>query len=125
MSEWTSGSTFKFEEPGAEIYGTISDLQIIDGFDMSTPPKPEKQRIIDLDTDTGEAARIYVKKGSMQYELGQALRTAGLKAPQVGHRLSIKFERTEPATTKGYSPRKVYSVGYKVVEVEQSGSDLL
>lgn len=123
MSEWTSGSTFKFEAPGASIVGTISDLQIVDGVDLNG--NAEKQRIIDLDTDGGEAARIYVKKGSMQYELGQALRKAGLKAPEIGHRLSVTFERTEPAQKVGYSPRKVYSVGYKVVAVETSGSDLL
>lgn len=111
--DWTSpGNWVKFEKIGDKVAGTLSKSYTRESTDFNG--QPETQRILEGVADDGEDWTVQVKNGSMKYELGAALKRAGVKRPTQGDRIAIVFESTEKS--KFPQPRKIFSVAYKVVE---------
>jgi hypothetical protein len=109
------------DQPPKTITGTITVVH---------PPEPvndpktglptdRKQVRIELDTTERDAdqqfddgARTLYVKSYMRSAIGDALRRAGAKEPEVGGTLTVTFVRTEPADRPGLSPSKHFEAVY-------------
>lgn len=124
----SSGSkSFKFDQHGATVKGTILSLDMQQQRDIKTgQPKywddakaqPMMQlRVVlqtderDNDDDDGQRA-IYVK-GNMQQAVRDAVKTAGADTIEVGGTLAVQYVKDGVATTVGFNPPKEYAAQYK------------
>lgn len=109
------------DQPPKSITGTITVVH---------PPEPvndpktglptdRKQVRIELETTERDSdqqfddgARTLYVKSYMRSAIGDALRRAGAKEPEVGGTLTVTFVRTEPADRPGLSPSKHFEAVY-------------
>lgn len=109
------------DQPPKSITGTITAVH---------PPEPvndpktglptdRKQVRIELETTERDSdqqfddgARTLYVKSYMRSAIGDALRRAGAKEPEVGGTLTVTFVRTEPADRPGLSPSKHFEAVY-------------
>ena len=82
-------------------------------------PTDRKQVRIELETTErdpeqqfDDGARTLYVKSYMRSAIGDALRRAGVKEPEVGGTLTVTFVRTEPADRPGLSPSKHFEATY-------------
>lgn len=82
-------------------------------------PTDRKQVRIELETTErdpeqqfDDGARTLYVKSYMRSAIGDALRRAGAKEPEVGGTLTVTFVRTEPADRPGLSPSKHFEAVY-------------
>ena len=105
--------TFKFANPGDSIEGTVERASLYTGPNLNG--EEETSLVVNLETADGDRWTVWVKpKSDLIRKLGQAVAEAkpGVSKPTVeeGDSVSIAFVRTEPASKKGFAPRKVYDV---------------
>lgn len=89
--------------------------------------EPMMQLPIDVQTDlrdpqdpADDGIRTIYVKGDMKRAIGEAVRKAGQRgAPKVGGQLWVAWTDTQPATTRGYNDKKIYTAMY----VPPSGND--
>lgn len=121
------GKTAKFPTLGTEVSGTITAIHPPE--DQTDPrgnvvkdknQNPKKQVRIVLSTDLrdpadpeDDGARTLYVKGWMTGAIGQGVRKAGAKQPEVGGWLSVVFSDEEPSTTPGFDPTKKYTATYR------------
>jgi len=109
------------DQPPKTVSGTITCVH---------PPEPvndpktglptdRKQVRIELETTERDAdqqfddgARTLYVKSYIRSAIGDALRRAGAKEPEVGGTLTVTFVRTEPADRPGLSPSKHFEAVY-------------
>lgn len=123
----TTGTAFKFNDIGDAVGGTIINAKIVEGEDLSRPPKPTKTLVITLESKDGDEWSVWVKPGQMLTALSNAVKTAkpGVTKPSIeeGDKVSFTFERTEPSKTVGFNPKKVYAVAYKAAAPSAVSAD--
>ena len=120
--------SFKFRNMGDSITGTITRRNIVETTPIGGGDKV-KNLVLELETDheytvpdkdgspiTGNSWSVWVKPSQLLSEIGRALRDAQAPpgSPDCGDRIQITFTGTEPASKPGFSPKKVYSVNYRV-----------
>ena len=116
------GRSAKFPTPGSKVEGTITKVhppeQQVD-FE-SRQPLPGKYQIRielqteerDPDIDGDDGGRVLYVKGWMQGAVGDALRAAGVKEPEVGGKLAVTYTQDGPPTRPGLSGPKQYTAVY-------------
>jgi hypothetical protein len=117
----------KFPSIGTTIKGIVESSVVSQQTDISTgKPKcwddgnPRMQIVITLATDERDVAidnddghrRLFVK-GQMLTALKDALRTAGVTAPEVGATLAVQYREDGEQKTAGFSAPKLYGAQYK------------
>ena len=114
--------TFKFEEVGAEIKGTIvsHDTMQMTEFGTTTPAfwpdgKPKLQVVFVLQTESRDPAiegddgqRRVFANGRMLRAVLEARDEAGARTIDPGDNLAIRFTGYGTASTKGFQPPKLY-----------------
>jgi len=129
MSEPTIGGFFggggtsaKFPQQGAKVEGTITKVHPPEqqrDFDTQQPIPGKYQVKIELATeerdpniDGDEGARTLYVKGWMQGAIGDALRKAGAKEPEVGGKLAVTWSSTAPPSRPGLQGAHQYTATY-------------
>lgn len=119
-----AGRTVKFPQLGSSVTGTI---QAVHPPEQQTDPNgklvswpdgsPKMQVRIELQTEErnpeieyDDGSRVLYVKGLMQGALGDALRKAGAREPEVGGKLTVTFSSEKP--NPGLSATKVYTAEY-------------
>ena len=109
------------DHPPKEITGTITAVHPPEAvLDPKTGQPTERQQVrIELATTErdpelqfDDGARTLYVKSYMRGAIGDALRRAGAKEPEIGGKLTVKFVRTEPADRPGLSPSKHFEATY-------------
>jgi hypothetical protein len=126
----------RFENVGDAVVGTIVSAEARQCTDMQGKPEvwpqgdPKMQVVITLQTDERDTSiedddgqrRLFAKKpGAMLSAIVEAL---GGQRLEVGGRLAVKFTGTEPSSTAGFSPKKLYAAAYQPPAANQA-ADLL
>lgn len=125
------GKSASFETIGDSITGTIVSTQVTDQTDIATgrpltwdDGSPRKQLVVKLqtsqrdDSDDDGIRSVYVKgtkkagSRSLHDAVASAVRKAGAKSLEAGGTLTVTHDGTEPAQTRGFSDRKLYSATY-------------
>lgn len=115
-----------FAEVGTIVSGTVvGDPQVQQQKDMDGELKtykdgnPAMQLVIKVQTTDrdpedpdDDGVRAVYFKGQMKSALADACRRVGVKAPEAGGTLAVKFTGTEPAATKGFNDKKLYACKY-------------
>lgn len=109
------------DEPPASVTGAITAVyppeEILDPKD-SKPTGKYQIRIMlqtdlrDPEIDDDDGRRTLYVKSWMRGAVGDALRKAGAKQPEIGATLTVKFVRTEAAERPGLSKSKHYEATY-------------
>jgi hypothetical protein len=127
----------KFDNVGDSVAGTIVSAEARQTTDIKTgAPEfwpqgdPKLQVVVTLQTDQRDPSiedddgqrRLFAKKpGAMLSAIVEAL---GGQRLEVGGRLAVKFTGTEPSSTAGFSPKKLYAAAYQPPAANQA-ADLL
>lgn len=125
------GKSASFETIGDSISGTIVSTQVTDQTDIGTGKpltwddgSPRKQLVVKLqtsardDSDDDGIRSVYVKgtkkagSRSLHDAVASAVRKSGAKSLETGGTLTVTHDGTEPAQTRGFSDRKLYSATY-------------
>lgn len=127
-----------FPEIGATVTGTVIDEPIVQQQkDISTGnPKfwadgnPAMQLVIKVQTDErdpddneDDGTRAIYVKGQLKTAIADACRKAGVKLPADGGTLAVKFVSEEPASTKGFNPKKIYAARYTAPPAKATAAD--
>lgn len=110
--------TLKFPTIGTTHIGTITHLEARQqrDFDKNEPltwddGSPRMELVITIDTVDGEG-RVFVK-GSMLSALRDEVRRVGVKKPEVGGKLAIKYSHDGENKNPKLNPPKMYQVAYE------------
>lgn len=124
------GKALKFNQVGDTYAGVIQSLKVTQQTkfpsgdpDFNKDGTPKKQIVATLSTslrdpsepDDDGTRNLYIK-GNLQFAVSKALKKHGLKAPQVGGTIVVKFSGQED-TGKG-NPLKLFEAAYKPAEPE-------
>ena len=109
------------DQPPKSVTGTITCIHPQEPVnDPKTGQPTDRQQVrIELDTTDrdpesqfDDGARTLYIKSYMRSAIGDALRRAGVRTPEVGGTLTVTFVRTEPADRPGLSPSKHFESVY-------------
>lgn len=125
------GKSASFENIGDSITGTVISTNVADQTDIGSGKvltwddgSPRKQLVVKLqttlsdDSDDDGVRAVYVKGAkkpgskSLHDAVASAVRKAGAKSLETGGTLTVTHDGTEPAQTRGFSDRKLYSATY-------------
>lgn len=108
----------KFPTIGTTHVGTIRHLEARQqrDFDKGEPltwddGSPRMELIITIDTGDGDG-RLFMK-GSMLGALRDEVRRQGLKRPEVGGKIAVKYSHDGEAKNPKLSPPKMYQIAYE------------
>lgn len=137
----TGTKSFKFDEVGKTVKGSVLSLDVQQQRDLKTQePKfwdkektqPMMQLRIVLQTDAREddnddGQRAVYAKGNMQNAIREAIKAAGKDKIEVGGTLAVKYEKDGKSETVGFNPPKEYKAQYAAPTATSSVSteDLL
>lgn len=109
------------DEPPASVTGTIEAVfpkeEILDPKDQKPTGKFQKRIILqtdlrDRDIDDDDGRRTLYVKSWMRGAVAEALRKAGVKEPEIGAKLTVVFDHTEPPDRPGLSASKHFKAEY-------------
>ena len=134
----TGSRSAKFEEVGATVVGLVRTVEVRQRNDIKTGEpmtwpdgNPRNQLIIGLQTEAHEdedddgVRSLYVPIPSqLQKALAEAIRKAGASGISQGMKVGVKFSKTEPPKTRGFSPTKIYTVKVEAPVQSVSVDDL-
>ena len=138
------GASASFDQIGDSITGTIVSAEVKQQTDITDGKpltwddgSPRMQLVVTLQTsdrnddeDDGQR-RIYVKGSkkagsrSLHDAVATAVRSAGAKSLEVGGTLTVTFDGEEPAKTRGFNPRKLYTATYAAPDKAAQTGDFL
>jgi hypothetical protein len=109
------------DQPPKSITGTITTVHPPEPVNDPKTGQPTDRKQVRIELETTErdpdqqfddGARTLYVKSYMRSAIGDALRRAGAKEPQIGGTLTVTFVRTEPADRPGLSPSKHFEAVY-------------
>jgi hypothetical protein len=109
------------DQPPKTITGTITVVHPPEAVNDPKTGLPTDRKQVRIELETTErdpdqqfddGARTLYVKSYMRSAIGDALRRAGAKEPEVGGTLTVTFVRTEPADRPGLSPSKHFEAVY-------------
>lgn len=109
------------DQPPKSITGTITVVHPPEPVNDPKTGQPTDRKQVRIELETTErdpdqqfddGARTLYVKSYMRSAIGDALRRAGVKEPEVGGTLTVTFVRTEPADRPGLSPSKHFEAVY-------------
>jgi len=109
------------DQPPKEVSGTITAVHPPEPVQDPKTGQPTDRMQVRIELSTEErdpeiqfddGARTLYVKSYMRRAIGDALRRAGAREPEVGGKLTVKFVRTEPADRPGLSPSKHFEAHY-------------
>lgn len=109
------------ENPPATVTGTIESVhppeEILDPKDQKPTGKSQVRIVLntslrDPEIDDDDGRRTLYVKSWMRGAIGDALRKAGIKEPEVGAQLTVTFTHTEPPERPGLSASKHFTASY-------------
>ncbi len=114
----------RFSKVGDSYAGVVDRVSLVDTEDLNTRESVQKL-VAQITTDGGDRWSVWFNPGSdMIRKLGRALRTAKPESRRPtldeGDHLSVRFDRTEPASKKGFADRKLYEVIVKPGDPDQA-----
>ena len=119
LSPSSGAPALNFPEIGTVHKGRITAKEARQQTDFQTgKPKywddgtPMLEVVVTLDLGDEEEGRLFVR-GEMLKAVRQALRDANAATLEVGGTLAVQFSQEEPSTTRGFSPKKLYTAAYK------------
>jgi len=134
--------SFSFRAIGDKLVGTVARRSIVETVEPNRPEK-RKNLVLEVKTDalvsltrsdgstvTSDRFTLWVKSPSQQLgALTEALKAAGAPSgsPKEGDRVACEYFDSEPPSTPGHSPKKLYRWQYKAgtPAVVNSVDDLL
>lgn len=109
------------EQPPKTVTGTITTVHPPEPVNDPKTGLPTDRKQVRIELETTErdpdqqfddGARTLYVKSYMRSAIGDALRRAGAKEPEIGGTLTVTFVRTEPADRPGLSPSKHFEAVY-------------
>jgi hypothetical protein len=119
----SGGRAVKFEKPGDKVLGLVRAMEKRQDTDLDGKPRvwdngqPRWMLVVTLevepeDEDDNGMRNLYVNKPNMRQAIADAMRAKGWSASPVGGKLFVKFVKTEPASQRGFLPKKVFTAAF-------------